>query len=72
MQDSSERFLIVPRERIAYITKIFEAMGHLAVVSTVDRQTGRLRILHDPSAEADVLKTLEAIVTPTKRDHVKA
>ena len=49
----------VPRQSIAYLTKTFEAMGHLAVVTTVDRHSGRLRISFDESAAMDVKNALQ-------------
>ena len=54
-----ELLITVPRQRIAYLTKTFEAMDHLAVVTTVDRNSGRLRLIFDPSAAPDIKNTLQ-------------
>jgi len=62
--DPVERYLRVPRERIAFITKTIEAMGHIAVVSTVDRSQGLLRIMCDRSAEKHMESMLESIGCP--------
>jgi len=54
-------YLQVQRQDIAYITKIFEAMSHLAVVSTVDRSAGILRVMYSKDAEKDIKAVLETL-----------
>ncbi|MEL7623238.1 MAG: DUF4911 domain-containing protein [Clostridiales bacterium] len=57
--DSIEFFAKADRNRIAYVTKVFEAMSHLAIISTVDRQQGTLRIICDGQAAGQVKKILQ-------------
>ncbi len=52
--DSIEFFVKAARDRIAYVTKTVEAMGHLAIISTIDRQEGTLRVICDPQASGQV------------------
>jgi len=52
----------VPRDRIAFLTKTIEAMGHIAVVSTLDRKEGLLRILCDRLSEIHIRKALEGVI----------
>ena len=48
--DSAALLFLAEPNRIAFITKIVESMGHLAMVSTVDRRQGLLRAICAPSA----------------------
>lgn len=57
----SKLYIKTPRQTIALITKIFEAMGHLAVVTTIDRRAGILRLLYDQSNEKELLKVLDSL-----------
>ncbi|MEA4892761.1 MAG: DUF4911 domain-containing protein [Peptococcaceae bacterium] len=59
--DSLTVYFFARQERIAFITKIFESIGHLAMVSTVDKTAGRLRALCTPEAEAQVLRLLQEL-----------
>jgi hypothetical protein len=52
-------FFKAQRQDIALITKIFEAMSHLAVVSTLDRQAGLMRAMCDESSVDEVRRVLE-------------
>ena len=54
-------YVRAPREDIAFITKNVEAAGHLAVVTTTDRQNGILRILCDTARYDEVLGFLAAL-----------
>lgn len=57
--DSIEFFAKADRNRIAYVTKIVEGMSHLAIISTIDRQQGTLRVICDGQALRQVKKILQ-------------
>lgn len=55
-------FLIkTDKQKIALVNKIFEAMGHLAIVTTLDREAGILRVMCDPGSEEEVLQILSTL-----------
>lgn len=59
--DSAALLFLAEPNRIAFITKIVESMGHLAMVSTVDRRQGLLRAICAPSAVNEVERLLEEL-----------
>lgn len=61
MQDTIQILVQTEKKHIAFITKIFEAMGHLAIVTTLDREAGLLRILCDPGSRDEVVLVLETL-----------
>ncbi len=61
MRDTIQIHIQTEKRHIAYITKIFEAMGHLAIVTTIDRESGLLRILCDPGSRDEVMQVLETL-----------
>lgn len=57
----AERYVQALRQDIVFITKIFESMGHLALVTTLDRQKGLLRIRYSSDFEEVVMTVLETL-----------
>lgn len=49
------------RQDIVLITKIFESMGHLAIISTLDRQEGVLRIRFSRDFEEEIHRVLDTL-----------
>jgi hypothetical protein len=60
-KDSTEFFFRTAVDKIAYVTKTFEAMGHLAIITTADKGEGRLRVVCDLPAAGQVKKILETL-----------
>ena len=54
-------FIRIQRQEIALFTKIFEAMSHLAVVTTIDRAKGVLRVCCSDDQDEDVRLVIEAL-----------
>jgi len=61
MEDSLALMIKTDKQRIAYITKIFESMGHLAIVTTMNREAGLLRLLYTAGSQKMVLQVLQSL-----------
>ena len=59
--DSLEILFLAEPARIAFVTKIFESMSHLAILSTLDRQRGLLRAVCTPEAVKEVRRLLQEL-----------
>ena len=54
----------ISKRDISYITKAIEGMGHLAMVTTLDRQEGLIRICFSIDQVEEIHKLLDALKMP--------
>ncbi|MEE8397685.1 MAG: DUF4911 domain-containing protein [Desulfobacterales bacterium] len=57
--DTIEKIFRIDRREIAYLRFIFEAYDGLAVVTTIDSQSGTVALYIPPGSEADVERIIE-------------